>query len=91
MRVPEDDHFDSGRFRSQIDRFSNVGEVDQMLTNFDGLVPGDALRPDPVVNVSADRDNRCDGTQSIEYILPADVAGMEDTRHSPQSFIHCRP
>ncbi len=76
--MTENDNLDVCCSGIEIDLFPDMREVDQMLTDFHGFVPGKRFRPATMIDVPAHGDDRCDGFQLIEQILSTDITGVQN-------------
>jgi hypothetical protein len=60
----------------EIDLFTDMREVDQMLTDFHGFVPGKFLSPSAVIDIPAHGDGWSNRIQLIEHFLLTDIASV---------------
>lgn len=82
--MTEDHELDVGSFRIEIDLCSDVREVDQMLTDFDGFMPRKFLGPAAMVYVPAHCCDWREQSQLIEHFRPTDVTGMQNPGNTLQ-------
>jgi hypothetical protein len=68
-----------------------VKHVEEGVLDFDDLGCGQALGPGVLVDVAADCGDWSDGSQSLENIRGADVAGVDDAVRAAKSVERLGP
>lgn len=91
MAVPIDDGRESSSLRFQIERSQIVQNVDRNPTDFHHFGLGQTPRPGRLVDVPANRRERCDRRQLLENLRRAHIASMNDAVAPAQRLNRLRP
>ena len=78
MRMAEDHHRETGRFRIEVERREVVQDIELYSTHLDDLPLGQRRCPGAPVDVAANGDGRRDGSQPFEHLRFADVPSVND-------------